>query len=479
MYQYDFTSYISTGELNITSVFDVSNTYESRDKKIYISASSLTVTNSANPDDKSVTSAKRFDVFRWDAVRNKWVPAGLHFGDIEESKGGTWETFNLVDEYLDYTDRDLYKNFSETGEIDITRFGYTGSIGDNQLKSHVFPAMKDMFICACKTYLDVEDVAFHQAMIRVLSGTDNRAKNTYFQIIGKIYENGEPTDKGDYKIRLMQDDLDTIFATDNNGQQNKEYYLLEPAFNKATEGRWGDDHSSLFYPFDLCFAKQINQYTGNIIHYLLGNGNIEDVETNLYKNFLRIQQYFPAIAYNHTAEIYYELAQTIYQNGTKLYEGGDFNSLLNGYVNNSVKDPLSLSHGSSYEGEVQFLQDRLLLLATLTGEGSGLQKSAQSLVNAGTGEGDQLFTVKGKAQYINYFYPNYLTASSNYTLILKDANKENINYNPMIDNLNIFPNDKYDKTVINSISVPNTLYPNLVISISPVSEKFLYKSLSV
>ena len=77
--------------------------------------------------------------------------------------------------------------------------------------------MKDMFICACKTYLDIEDVAFHQAMIRVLSGTDNRAKNTYFQIIGRIYENGQPTDKGDYKIRLMQDDLDTIFATDNNG----------------------------------------------------------------------------------------------------------------------------------------------------------------------------------------------------------------------------------------------------------------------
>jgi hypothetical protein len=97
MYQYDFTSYISTGELNITNTFDVSNTYESRDKKIYISASSLTVTNSSDPNDKSVTSAKRFDVFRWDAVRNKWVPAGLHFGDVEESKGGTWETFNIVD----------------------------------------------------------------------------------------------------------------------------------------------------------------------------------------------------------------------------------------------------------------------------------------------------------------------------------------------------------------------------------------------
>jgi hypothetical protein len=106
--------------------------------------------------------------------------------------------------------------------------------------------------------------------------------------------------------------MDTIFATDNNGQQNKEYYLLEPAFNKDTEGRWGDDHSSLFYPFDLCYAKQINQYTGYIIDYLLKSNSIENEETKLYDNFLRIQKYFPAIAYNHTAEIYYEVAQTVF-----------------------------------------------------------------------------------------------------------------------------------------------------------------------
>lgn len=464
MYQYDFTCFISTGDLGISGIFDVSQTYETptrqvRDKKIYVSASSLTVTNSKDSNDKSVTTANRFDVFRWDSIRNKWVPAGLHFGDVAESSGGTWETFNIVEQYKDYTNRDLYKAFENSGEIDTTRFGYTGSISENQLKSHILPAMKDMFMCACKTYLDVDDVAFHQAMIRVLSGTDNRAKNTYFQIIGRIYENGEPTDRGDYKIRLLQDDLDTIFATDNNGQQNKEYYLLEPAFNKDTEGRWGDDHSSLFYPFDICFANKINIYTGNIINYLVDKGSIENKETNLYTNFLRIQQYFPAIAYNHTAEIYYELAQTIYQGGNKMYEGGDFNTLLNGYVNNSVKDPLSLSHGSSYEGEVQFLQDRLLLLATLTGQGSGLQTSSQSLVTSGTGEGDKLFTVTGNAKYINYFYPNYLTASSNFSLILQDAGKNIINYDTLIDNLNIFPKDKYDKTIINSLSVPGELYP--------------------
>jgi hypothetical protein len=102
--------------------------------------------------------------------------------------------------------------------MDTSKFGQTTINTVQHLTNYVFPAMKYMFIATCNEYTDTEDIAYHQALIRVLSGTDNRAKNTYFQIIGKIYKDGEPTNKGDYKIRLMQDDLDTIFATDNNGQ---------------------------------------------------------------------------------------------------------------------------------------------------------------------------------------------------------------------------------------------------------------------
>lgn len=452
MYQYDFTCYVSSTEVGISKTFDVAQPFDEsvREKKIYIDERTITITNSKDPQDSSITQARRFDVFRWDAVRNKWVPAGLHHSD---SVGGTWEPFNLIDKYDEYTSSDLYlQHVGEGINLDVFGQSVTDSIG---LNTFVFPAMRYMFMWACDKYLDVEDIAFHQAMIRVLSGTDNRAKNTYFQIIGRIYENGEPTDKGDYKIRLMQDDMDTIFATDNNGQQNKEYYLLEPAFNKDTEGRWGDDHSSLFYPFDLCYAKQINQYTGYIIDYLLESSSVENEETKLYDNFLRIQKYFPAIAYNHTAEIYYEVAQTVFQNATKMYENGDFKNLLDGYVNNSVANPLSLSHGSAYEGEVQFLNDRLLLLATLTGYGSGLQVNQQSLVSAGTGEGNIQFNVKGKAKYTDYFYPNYLAASSNYVLILNNANtQEIINYDSMLNSQYILPNSEFNKTIIGSLAVP-------------------------
>ena len=479
MYQYDFTSLVSSASVGVSGTFDVSNTYSATNSKIYISTSSIPVANSKDTTDSSVTTANRFDVFRWDVIRSKWVPAGLHHKD---ETGSTWETFNLVTEYDNYTKRDLYKKYEGNSDlIDIKNFGKT--VNDAiTLNRYLLPAMKNMFMCACEEYVDIDDIAFHQAMIRVLSGTDNRAKNTYFQIIGKIYENGIKTDKGDYKIRLMQDDLDTIFATDNNGQQNKPYYLLEPAFNKDTENKWGDSHSSFFYPFDLCYSDKINLYTGYIINYLLGSGGIETTTTNLYKHFLRIQKYFPAIAYNHTAEIFYELAQTIYQEGSKMYENGDFQELLNKYVNNSVKNPLSLSHGSSYEGEVQFLKDRLLLLATLTNQGPGLQTSNQTLVNKGTGGDDEFLTLTGNAKYINYFYPNYITAT-NYNLLLSDANTlETLNYDSLLDNTYLFPST-YNNTLTGSISIPDVIYPieltGTVLTGTSISNSDQYKYIEI
>jgi hypothetical protein len=73
----------------------------------------------------------------------------------------------------------------------------------------VLPAFRDMFKAGIEEYCDKDDIIYHQAFIRLVSGTDNRAKNTYFQIIGKLYdvneETGETTktEVGDYKIRLM------------------------------------------------------------------------------------------------------------------------------------------------------------------------------------------------------------------------------------------------------------------------------------
>lgn len=457
MYQYDFTCYLSMKDAGVDGSFNVKDTFVSSKYpkgvtryKLYCSDSSISVVG-----DPAVTTAKRYDVFRWDALREQWVPAGLHM----KEDNTTWETFNFDDVYHKYKSSKLYQDYNqEMDDSARAKFEFTGTINTStHLTSYLFPAMKEMFIAACKEYLDVEDVAYHQAVIRVLSGTDNRAKNTYFQIIGKIYKDGIKTDKGDYKVRLMQDDLDTIFATDNNGQQLKPYYLLEPPFNLNLEHMWGDQHSSLFYPFDLCFATKINEYTGKIINYLIGNSaNITSPETKLHEFFLRIQETLPAIAYNHTAEIYYELAQTLIQGGTKLYENS-FGEILAKYANNSVSDPLSLSHGSNYEGEIQFLKNRLLLLASLTSTGTGIQKTEQTFSNKGTGDGSAMLTVSGVAKYLDYFYPNYRT-SENLSLLLSEQNLTGeMQYDSLFKSSTVFPNIT-DKIIVQSIAVPGNPY---------------------
>lgn len=479
MYQYDFSCYLSMNDAGIDSSFDVTKTYESEKfpkgvtrYKLYCSSSSLPVTG-----DEAVTIANRFDVFRWDPLRGKWVQAGLHM----KEDNTTWEKFNLAEEYFKYKSSDLFDKYNqEMDDAARAKFEATQIQTSTHLTSYVFPAMKEMFIAACKEYTDYEDIAYHQAVIRVLSGTDNRAKNTYFQIIGKIYneenvvdaegnpvlnEDGEQEttwvrgEEGDYKIRLMQDDLDTIFATDNNGQQLKPYYLLEPPFNLNLEHMWGDQHSSFFYPFDLCFATLINEYTGKIVNYLIGSStNITSEATKLHEFFLRIQETLPAIAYNHTAEIYYELAQTLRQGGTNLYTNS-FGDLLAKYANNNVADPLSLSHGSNYEGEIQFLKNRLLLLASLTSTASGIQSTEQSFANTGTGDGSVTLTVSGNAKYLDYFYPNYRT-SENLSLLLSEQNTNgvNIHYDTLFDNPVVFPNVT-DKIIVQSLAIPGSVYP--------------------
>ena len=408
-YQYDFTNLILNPEGR--NVFDVRKSYDATNKRIYMNVT----TNLYDGDTSLSVQAKAGDVYRWDGIKSMWVPAGLHY------VGNNWEAFNLRDIYNNLKTNPLYLKYQTNREVITADFSNNlTNINENIVNDIIIPAFRDMFRATVEEYCDKHDIAYHQAFIKLVSGTDNRAKNTYFQIIGKIYENGEPTDRGDYKIRLMQDDLDTIFATDNNGQQVKPYYLLEPPFNKTTEEMWGDDHSSFFYPFDICYEELVNDYVGKIIDHLFGAATTvksEDAGCNLYNYFFSVQKQFPEIAYNHHAEIYYEVPQVLFYNNELLKINGTnvFPNTLGGFANNSVKNPLSLSHGRCLESEYQFMKDRLLLLGTATLTASGLYSSDRinvSTVSTG-GDADRT-TLKGFATYTDYFYPIRSTNSFEY-----------------------------------------------------------------
>ena len=352
----EFYDFVYTHDYNIISTSATSPSGWDVTKKYVVTASTCTL----NP-----TGHKAGDIYRYDDINGQWVCAGVSY---DSSTG--WSRANIYD-----------------------LAGITSGLGI----SAALNAIKANFTLGIKNYIDVNDIAFHQAFVKFVSGTDNRAKNTYFQIIGKLREdNGEgvfeENGKGDYLVRLIGDDLDTILVTDNNGLQSKPYNLLEGSYRDADSIYWGDANNIFFYMFDQCFESEIKTYLASVIDTAFKNSNsMEDKSNYFYKVFFNVQETFPAIAYNHTAKIYYENAQIIK------------NSKVLSYYGNNEVEPIEQSHGSCLACEKQFMSKRFAFLSTYAQSSLGAI-ALKTGGSAGSGE-----TLKLRMEFEPYqdCYPVY------------------------------------------------------------------------
>ena len=315
----------------------------------------------------TVSNYKPGDVYRYDVMLKTWVPAGLYY------ENESWQRYNVFEEYPE-----------AAGYIDTVR-----------------EFIKRRFQEGIKEFIDLNDIAFHQAFVKFVSGTDNRAKNTYFQIIGPKYiEVGEDQyerpeieegDWSEYKIRLIGDDLDTIFVTDNSGLQSKPYNLLEVSYDASFKDHWGDAHNIFFYMFDQCFEKEIIENLKAIIDKAFGGKSIDNKDSYFYNNFFKVQEDYPAVAYNHTSRLYYENAYVIKENG-----------VIPGYENNLGVDPIGQIHGSCLPCEKQFMTERMDFL-------NGYAQTNLSNYYATDQVGGATHAMKVMLKFTPYqdFYPNY------------------------------------------------------------------------
>jgi hypothetical protein len=480
------------------------------------------------------------DIYRWEKAwlssiaanhTAKWVPAGLYHN------GSNWENLNIADicnwysaatynksgqypkEYAFFAKPEYEKYRATSGYSNkyALQDGYSNFTGDSERDLLVYKeCMAEAFQIAMYEYLDVADVSYHQAFIKLVAGTDNRAKNTYFQIVGPIYTNkteingkevslvsltdgdkkgtvgyvdeglfypvtisnntatttGESymlgdistknrycinTNDGDYKIRLYADDLDTIFKTDNNGQQVKPYYLLEPPYNKDLESLWGDMHSGLFYNYDLKFVDDVKDKLKNLLTYSTGSQWPDEEGTKFNEYFFSVQKNIPSIAYNHQSEIYYESPQVLWQNGsaTALYTALAKNiSSWKDFNNNKVKNPVSLSHGSCLEAETEYLRDRVLMLSTYTNSAKKTTGTSIEFRSDSSGtEGDEFVLETDYTSFIQYLYP---TLRSNFTVVASAPDAKTLQYDPLLDRMKYVSEEVYSPHYITSgITVPD------------------------
>ena len=328
------------------------------------------------------------DLMRFEEYSQKWVPAGLSYNITE----GKWNKLNI---FTDIT------GISSQNSLDQAR-----------------DIMKSLFARDIVKYIDKNDIAFHQALIKFASGTDNRAKNTYFQILGDIKKevdnpeyNAETNSdvpekiwvsdstKDGMKIRLMQDDVDTVLLTDNGGLQTKPYNLLEASYRETDAEYWGDSHNVFFYMFDQCFEQDIKTQLKGIIDFAFRNsGDINDKDNYFYKVYFSVGDMFPAITYNHTSKIYYENAEFVMRS-----------QAMSTYYLNNGKAPIEQAHGSSISSEKDFMSRRLNFLGSYAGSLNTLGK-AYTTSDPGAG-GDKL-VLRMKFEPYQDFYPRYMWGNS-------------------------------------------------------------------
>lgn len=222
-------------------------------------------------------------------------------------------------------------------------------------------------------YIDVDDAILHTNWVEFNAGTDNRAKNTYPYIFGKLADG--------YRWRWRYDDLDTIFDTTNQGQSKKGYWVEvgdrydngQPVWNGETSNFWNlmdlafpDEIKASMRKFMAAMEKLGGQQTGTPF------GKIYAFYRKYY--FDQAQEYFPQTLYNADAKVIYENAKIAYGNGD--------------YVNDT--DPITQSLGDHYSAEQRWISRRIVYM---------MSKYSYGLFSA---DGTDTITVRAAGDTIKY-----------------------------------------------------------------------------
>ena len=305
------------------------------------------------------TGAAQYDLFRWSAIDNTWVNAG-----VEKLGTASYERLNI---------RTQYEAFGGSNSWTAGQWASINSQFIAQRTAH--------FKASASTYMHTDDALFHDCFVLFFAGTDNRAKNTYYYV-----------DPVTLKVRWMQDDLDTTLKTNNVGQNRKPYYVELHDTNAAGNYYWQGEDNGLYNLLEAAFDSERTAMMNNMFSGMAAIGG--SAFDYLASRVLQAQQYFPEIAYNEVTRLVYMQAQVDKEEGR--------------YQHNT--DPVTQACGSQFWSEFDWLKDRLMYLSSWCeyGEFSSGTDSTGAFSFRGTTGTFAFILTPGK-----WMYPRIGSGSSN------------------------------------------------------------------
>lgn len=193
-------------------------------------------------------------------------------------------------------------------------------------------------------YVEKDEALFRQCFDEFIAASDNDAKNSYWRKFKSLASGG--------KWGFNEDDMDTIFQNDNNGQDTKEYYIEPDDVTASGADIFQGRTSAFWYALRQNCKDDLHAMMGRIVDAMMAEAaakkltasSIHETVYNLIHHYFwsKSSKYFPAVAYN--ADTQWAYVDVWYQDPTAVY--------------NNVP-PLTQVHGDHYESEKAWVDKRI------------------------------------------------------------------------------------------------------------------------
>ncbi|MDL2291562.1 leucine-rich repeat domain-containing protein [Bacteroides sp. OttesenSCG-928-F21] len=207
----------------------------------------------------------------------------------------------------------------------------------DELNALFIKARIERFRQGVGNHYNVLHLIFHDNFVEFYAATDNLAKNTYFYS-HRIID----------LISCLQDDLDSIIRSTNQGEQRKQYYVEVGDKYDNNQPVWNGENSNLWNLLRLAFPEEIKlgmRSMFSAMEELSGTTTgtpAERVYAFYAKYHLSVKNYFPPALFNADS---------------KLYEDAKLLQMSGDYTNDT--DPLTQLNGNAYSSETAWMKKRI------------------------------------------------------------------------------------------------------------------------
>ena len=168
----------------------------------------------------------------------------------------------------------------------------------------IIAARKAKFRAEAGNYWDVDACTYHSCFCELTGSSDNHAKNSYPFKLKTLAQGG--------RWSFRQDDMDTIMATDNNGQSTKSYSIEVGDITSDGTDIFQGASSALWALVDDVFAPEKKTMMGRVFSAIQSIANTYGISApylhqtayNVFKHYFwdNSAGYFPSLGYNKDEE---------------------------------------------------------------------------------------------------------------------------------------------------------------------------------